>query len=494
MTAAQIWLAGRFDTDEYFSAVVEAMESKAALLGLNRPLILPPASDDAFLTCRKTRRTASDLLQQPTGPSAVADRRTIVESSRRSALVATARTRERYACRLQAEALVWATRFRPGEDVIVWSESPHFAWDLARYFELRNRGVPQMIIRRTALRHLITVWSGFGNDDRMLRRPLLNASSQAILQISASTIDLADLMRDGPILYSRTQFVPPKKSAKRPLVRRLGKSAFRVMKYLSHLQAPYFSLPPLFGLIVILRRRAQVATRDLLFRRFCASEIPALDAEKYIYFPLQVRPERSLMPEALVGSDQFQTLVALAKSLPDGWKILVKEHPNHVDTGFGDVRKVLQRDLRLYRLLATSPRIVWIESNNSTDDLLPAASLVFTGTGSAAWEACTAGTPAVVTGRAWHESHELTWSWHSEPKDESAFAEELGQVLAWAEQCTGSQALVREANARFISNIQPFLIPGASGVEMANFGESVAPTESLAEALLSLAESLRIPW
>jgi hypothetical protein len=55
------------------------------------------------------------------------------------------------------------------------------------------------------------------------------------------------------------------------------------------------------------------------------SSFPA--AQPFIFAPLAVEPESSLMAESQACDNQLTAIDILAKTLPSGWLLLVKEHP-----------------------------------------------------------------------------------------------------------------------------------------------------------------------
>ena len=56
---------------------------------------------------------------------------------------------------------------------------------------------------------------------------------------------------------------------------------------------------------------------------------PSTDID-YIYFPLHVEPERSLLIAAPYFTNQLEFITSLAKSIPIGFKLFVKEHPSQL--------------------------------------------------------------------------------------------------------------------------------------------------------------------
>ena len=56
------------------------------------------------------------------------------------------------------------------------------------------------------------------------------------------------------------------------------------------------------------------------------NSIKNIEDEHFVYFPLHVEPERSILITAPFYSDQIEVITNIAKSLPIGYKLYVKEH------------------------------------------------------------------------------------------------------------------------------------------------------------------------
>ena len=116
---------------------------------------------------------------------------------------------------------------------------------------------------------------------------------------------------------------------------------------------------------------------------------------KYIYVPLHNQPEMST--SALGGKYRDQALVieTLARNLPKGWKIFVKENPR---------QGAYARGPMFFHRLARIPQVEFMPSNASTYSLAANAQFVASVTGTAGWEAIRVGRPAMVFGAAWYGS------------------------------------------------------------------------------------------
>ncbi|MFN3144915.1 MAG: hypothetical protein ACE368_06465 [Paracoccaceae bacterium] len=123
-------------------------------------------------------------------------------------------------------------------------------------------------------------------------------------------------------------------------------------------------------------------------RRYLRTYEP--DGTPYIYYPLHVDPEASTMVLAPHATDQMAVLEALAKSLPAGWRIVVKENIS----GIG------KRPYGFYERLSQMPGVCLASTSQSTFELLRGAALTVTITGTVGWEAFLLGRPVLVLGVA----------------------------------------------------------------------------------------------
>lgn len=128
-----------------------------------------------------------------------------------------------------------------------------------------------------------------------------------------------------------------------------------------------------------------------------------LDMDRpYIYLPLQYQPEKSSSPDG--GIYVYQELIVdiLARCLPAGWKIYVKENPGQ----FGRWHGERARTEAIYRTLAAIPGVVLTEIDVPSVELIDSAQAVATIRGSAGWEAVARGRPALIFGRPWYSGCE----------------------------------------------------------------------------------------
>lgn len=123
----------------------------------------------------------------------------------------------------------------------------------------------------------------------------------------------------------------------------------------------------------------------------------------YVYVPLHYQPEASTSPLGGAYVDQWLMIELLSKTVPDGWRLYVKEHRFQFDKkGSGDQT----RSTDFYRRIAALPNVRLVSATTPPFELIDQARAVATVTGTSGWEALLRGRPALVFGRAWYASCE----------------------------------------------------------------------------------------
>ena len=104
----------------------------------------------------------------------------------------------------------------------------------------------------------------------------------------------------------------------------------------------------------------------------------------FVIYALHKQPESSIDVLGRYYEDQSALLLAIWRSLPVGWNLLVKEHTNAI----GD------RTPAFYRRLQRWPGLYFIDEKTPMPKLLERAQAVFTVSGTVAFEAALKGVPA----------------------------------------------------------------------------------------------------
>ncbi|WP_275628928.1 hypothetical protein [Pseudomonas sp. 273] len=108
--------------------------------------------------------------------------------------------------------------------------------------------------------------------------------------------------------------------------------------------------------------------------------------EKYVLLTLHKQPEASIDVIGRYYEDQEANITNISRSLPDNWKLLIKEHTNAI----GD------RSIFFFTRLLRDPAIVLIDENESSLNIIENAQLVITVSGTVAYEAAMKGIPSAT--------------------------------------------------------------------------------------------------
>jgi len=110
--------------------------------------------------------------------------------------------------------------------------------------------------------------------------------------------------------------------------------------------------------------------------------------EKFIYYPLHVEPERSISIDSPIHNNQLDIITNIAKSIPIGYKLLVKEHPTQ--------RVYAWRDIKYYNELMKLPNVRLLHPSVNPDEIYKKCSLVVTIRGTSGLESAFYDKPSVV--------------------------------------------------------------------------------------------------
>ena len=109
---------------------------------------------------------------------------------------------------------------------------------------------------------------------------------------------------------------------------------------------------------------------------------------KFLYFPLHVDPEMSTMVLADKLTEQVAVIERISRSMPAGYKLIVKEH----------IPCIGKRPKGIYKRIKRLPDVHLISPFNDNFEILKKTALTVTITGSACWESIMLGKPPVILG------------------------------------------------------------------------------------------------
>ena len=112
------------------------------------------------------------------------------------------------------------------------------------------------------------------------------------------------------------------------------------------------------------------------------------DSTPFVYFPLQIMPERTLLISSPFNTNQIEIIKHISKSLPIGYRLCVKEHPFQVTREW--------RKTSFYNEILSIPNVQLLHSSIKTEDIMKKCSLVITINGAAGLEAAIHKKPSIL--------------------------------------------------------------------------------------------------
>jgi hypothetical protein len=107
--------------------------------------------------------------------------------------------------------------------------------------------------------------------------------------------------------------------------------------------------------------RVRMTQRSMREERRNWKSIP--DTESYVYFPLHFQPEASTSAKGRHYVDQREAVAMVAASLPNDWKLVVKEHPHQW-------RRLYERAPNYWSRIAIIPNVVVIPHDSDNGRLI----------------------------------------------------------------------------------------------------------------------------
>lgn len=150
----------------------------------------------------------------------------------------------------------------------------------------------------------------------------------------------------------------------------------------------------LVSLAAMIRQRAIRMLRDRLSRGAFEAPVPN---ERYVLYPLHFQPEVSTLVWAPFAVDQPTLIEDIAKSLPIGYRLYVKEH-------FGSIGR---RPLADYRRIRKVWNVRLIDPFADRMALIDGAAAVVTATSTMGWEAVVKERPVITVGEVFYNTFPL---------------------------------------------------------------------------------------
>jgi hypothetical protein len=372
-------------------------------------------------------------------------------------------------------------------EVVIFAMAPHAIYDYALYALCKQRDIATLMFERAQLPGLVFVVERFEKGSDAMRDALRRTEQTTRALGPEASAHLSQLRGGG------AGALPPnyrKKLEGRGLMGRAGRQ-----KEAGMLRTLGFEL--MRTAYLALRRRAAPANYNVyedregrlvspnlcgwLFGRwrgqFKKARLRRLTRElagtpplgaPYVLLALHFQPERAIVPMAGAFCDQTLIVDMLARSLPGGWVLVVKEHPWQL-VPFG--RGELGRSAGFYRRITAHPNVVLTTGDAKIEDLMLGARAVATATGSIGWQAIARRIPALVFGAAWYGDAPGVFR----ITDHASLSEAIRRIEA-------GDAVPADAAERMLAALEDVAVPGVLEPDIEDTGAVAASNAATAMA------------
>lgn len=310
--------------------------------------------------------------------------------------------------------LYWINYFELNiTDLVVFSQAPHTGYDNIIYSVAKQKNIAVLITTPTLLNDRVLMSTDLYAREKIKKSFLKNKSLAEI-----KTLIEPEIVES--ISGTSTWFDIGKNINTKVLKNNSGNVVIRViLNLIGQLKNPKQFIKSLFlrsinsGFVfknkytkfeeIFISFLYYFTKKDLLNYYQSVSVTPDLD-KKYVFFPLHYQPERTTMPEGEVFEDQFLAIKILRESIPNSWKIYVKDHPRQFS--LNDVRTNNFRSKDYYNRLLNLENLELIDYTFDSHTLIEKSQFTATVQGSAGWESLQIGKATIIFANAWYSACE----------------------------------------------------------------------------------------
>lgn len=200
-------------------------------------------------------------------------------------------------------------------------------------------------------------------------------------------------------------------------------------------------------------------------------------SKPFVLCALQYQPEKSTCPVGGRFVDQILLVETLAKLVPYGWGVYVKEHPSQFVSSYTRYGEQF-RDRRYYERLASLPNVSLLPLDMDVFSLIDQSVAVCSVGGTICWEAVVRGTPSLCFGHAWFKDCEGVY-----------FVNHLDDIRRALDEIHNNEKVVYEKVRAFAYSLEQVTYPGVVGGPL-NLEHEGLTTEQNADAHLEAIQAL----
>ncbi len=286
--------------------------------------------------------------------------------------------------------------------------TPHGGWDQALFYACKALGVHTRLLTPTMIEDRVFLREDFRTPMHLPEEYLRQTSAEELSQQLAPEF-LQAAWQDSAILQSQRELLAS-------VTQRREQSRWRQVlerpRLVKHLLGPTFAICNSFykeSYLPIHKRvwyRLPFLKRRKKLRDYYDTHSQRLDARRpFVLMPLHLEPEATTQPEGLMFEDQIMAVRVLARALPEGWVLYVKENPAQFSNEFWQFGSYHYRELADYEQMLAEPNVRFLALNEPMSDVIGQAEVVASIKGTAGWEALRDHQkPAIVFTPSWYSA------------------------------------------------------------------------------------------
>lgn len=292
-------------------------------------------------------------------------------------------------------------------DLIFFADSPHVGFDTVLYYLAKKRSIKTSIIEGTHLNNTSIIIHDYMHSTKVPLDFLRSVSIEKLKMKVNDIVPLKSLFSPKSLQYIHERH---KKAVGGSWIGKAGRNLQHGIKNLIGL----FMLTEVEGYsralvynskrtfrdksIARIRYNQRARRAKYLLGKYISKQIDL--SILYVFFPLHMQPEKTTSAFGGDFEDQYLALKIISKSIPDDWKIYVKEHP--VQYQLNSIERNNYRDEQYYKMLKSIHKVEMVPFNFPYDELMRSAQVCSTITGSVGWESLLSGRPAIIFGNNWY--------------------------------------------------------------------------------------------
>jgi hypothetical protein len=286
---------------------------------------------------------------------------------------------------------------------IFFQATPHLGYDYALYSAAKKRGIRTTIFQRTDIDNILFYADDYEGLTKVDRDYLEGISAERLRAMIEP--EILNLLESPSFWLGKSRSINEAvltDRGRKPIGLALHRSYRKLRKTLRALTTGATGRP--LRSVLAERRLMRGTNRKIagLYSLYRALAEKPNDSDEYVLFAMHFQPERTTLPEGGVFENQLLAIDILARALPEGWWLYVREHPRQFQKD--DLRKTHFRDFWYYERIKANKNVKLISVHENQRTLIENARIVASVKGSAGWEAMTSGKPCIAFARAWYSA------------------------------------------------------------------------------------------